>query len=71
MFKYYLEREWKCKNVYIKRILNDGMYYIIILVGVKGKGYIKKIYEFLKYCFVLFLDEYKKGCVFFLIYDFF
>lgn len=36
----------------------------------KGGGvYQKKIYEFSKYCLVLFLDEYIKGCGFFLIYD--
>lgn len=64
MLKYYLEREWMCKNVYIKRILYDGLYDIIILVGSKGGGYIEKIYEFLKYCFVLFYYKYIKGCIF-------
>lgn len=65
MFKHYLEREGMCKNAYTRRTPKDGMHDTTILVGVRGKGYTKKIYEFSKYCLVLFLDEYIKGCVFF------
>lgn len=58
MFKHCLKKEGMCKIVYTKRTPHDGMYDTIILMGVRGKGYTKKIYEFSKYCLVLFLDEY-------------
>lgn len=53
------------QNVYTKRTPNDSMYDTIILLGERGEMYTKKIYEFSKYCLVLFLDEYIKGCGFF------